>query len=132
MRRTSVDHLTELAFSGGRLWVPRVDLPPGTAVRLRIRARDVSLALQPLRGSSILNSFPVTVAALAEDGPAQVMVRLQAGEEMLLTRVTRRSQTRPGDRAGQSAVCPGEECGAAGVKREKGRGPGHEERHELA
>jgi molybdate transport system ATP-binding protein len=86
------DYLTELAFSGGWLWVPRVDMPAGTPVRLRIRARDVSLALQPVSGSSILNSFPVTVTGLAEDGPAQVMVRLQAGEEMLLTRVTRRSR----------------------------------------
>ena len=86
------DHLTQLTFSGGRLWVPQVDLPVGTAVRLRIMARDVSLALHPVKGSSILNSFPVTVADLSADGPAQVMVRLRAGEETLLTRVTRRSQ----------------------------------------
>ena len=86
------DHLTQLAFSGGRLWVPQVDMPIGTLVRLRIMARDVSLALQPVSGSSILNSFPVTVTDLTEDGPAQVMVRLGAGEETLLTRVTRRSQ----------------------------------------
>lgn len=86
------DHLTELTFSGGRLWVPQVDLAAGTQVRLRVRARDVSLALQPISGSSILNSFPVTVTGLAEDGAAQVMVRLQVGREMLLTRVTRRSR----------------------------------------
>ena len=86
------DHLTELGFSGGGLWVPRVDLAPGTLVRLRVRARDVSLALQPVSGTSILNSFPVTVTGLVQDGPAQVMVSLKAGEESLLTRVTRRSQ----------------------------------------
>ena len=86
------DRLTELRFSGGPLWVPRVDAPPGTVVRLRVRARDVSLALQPLQGSSILNSFPVVVSELVDDGPAQVMVRLVAGDAVLLTRVTRRSQ----------------------------------------
>jgi molybdate transport system ATP-binding protein len=87
-----VDQLTELRFGGGQLWVPRVDASPGTLVRLRVRARDVSLALEPLQGSSILNSFPVVVRELVDDGPAQVMVRLSAGEAVLLTRVTRRSQ----------------------------------------
>lgn len=91
-RQDDVDQLTELDFSGGRLWVPRVDLPAGTNVRLRIRARDVSLALRPLSGTSILNSFPAVVAEVDDDGPAQVMVRLDAGGQPLLTRVTRRSQ----------------------------------------
>ncbi len=86
------DGLTELRFAGGPLWVPRVDLPRGTAVRLRIRARDVSLALQPVSGTSILNTLPVTVAEIDDDGPAQVMVTLRAGDQLLLTRVTRRSQ----------------------------------------
>ena len=87
-----VDRLTELRFGGGQLWVPHVEAPPGTPVRLRVRARDVSLALHPPQGTSILNSFPVLVTELADDGPAQVMVRLAAGEAVLLTRVTRRSQ----------------------------------------
>jgi molybdate transport system ATP-binding protein len=34
----------------------------------------------------------VVVSGLVDDGPAQVMVRLSAGDAMLLTRVTRRSQ----------------------------------------
>lgn len=88
----TVDQLTELRFGGGRLWVPRVEALPGTPVRLRVRARDVSLALQPLQGTSILNSFPVLVSELVGDGPAQIMVRLLAGDAILLTRVTRRSQ----------------------------------------
>jgi len=87
-----IDQLTELRFGGGQLWVPRVEAAPGTAVRLRVRARDVSLALQPLQGTSILNSFPVVVSELVDDGPAQIMVRLVAGDTVLLTRVTRRSQ----------------------------------------
>jgi molybdate transport system ATP-binding protein len=86
-----VDQLTELRFAGGQLWVPRVEASPGTEVRLRVRARDVSLALAPLQGSSILNSFPVVVSELVDDGPAQVMVRLSADGATLLTRVTRRS-----------------------------------------
>lgn len=86
------DQLSELSFSGGNLWVPQVSAPAGSAVRLRIRAHDVSLALQPLTGSSIINSFPVTIVEMRDDGPAQITVRLQAGNETLLARVTRRSQ----------------------------------------
>lgn len=96
------DQLTELVFSGGRLWVPRVDLPRGTGVRLRIRARDVSLALQPLEGTSILNSFPVVVDETDDDGGAQIIVRLRAGDALLLTRITRRSQRALGIVAGTS------------------------------
>jgi molybdate transport system ATP-binding protein len=54
--------------------------------------KTVSLALQPLQGTSILNSFPVVVSELVDDGPSQVMVRLAAGDAVLLARVTRRSQ----------------------------------------
>jgi molybdate transport system ATP-binding protein len=86
------DQLTELQFTGGRLWVPRIELPAGAPVRLRVRARDVSLALQPVSGTSVLNNLPVVVAEVDDDGPAQVMVSLRAGDQILLTRVTRRSR----------------------------------------
>jgi molybdate transport system ATP-binding protein len=87
-----VDHLTRIAFSGGELWVPRVALAKDTAVRLRILSRDVTLALEPESGSSILNSFPVAVTEVAEAGPAEVLARLRAGDDLLLTRVSRRAQ----------------------------------------
>jgi molybdate transport system ATP-binding protein len=86
------DRLTRLEFSGGELWVPRVELPPGTPVRLRILSRDVSLSLQPPGGSSIINGFAARVVDVADAGPAEVMVRLRAGDETLLTRVSRRAQ----------------------------------------
>ena len=88
----AVDHLSRLAFSGGELWVPQVSLPPDTAVRLRILSRDITLALGPEAGSSVLNSFAVEVIDVADAGPAEVMVRLRAGDETLLTRVSRRAQ----------------------------------------
>jgi len=52
---------------------------------------DVSLTLERQTGTSILNIFPVQVAEVLESGPAQVLVRLWAGDECLLARVTRRS-----------------------------------------
>ena len=94
------DGLTELAFAGGRLFVPRIAAAPGAAVRLRIQARDVVLALEAPRGISALNVFPATVTRLhAGEGPG-MMVALKAGEAALLARVTRRSAEAMGLREG--------------------------------
>ena len=83
--------LTELSFAGGRLRVPRIDLPRGTPIRLRIRARDVALARERPQGISILNVFACVVRDVGvEDGP-QVDLRLDAGGAPLWARVTKRS-----------------------------------------
>jgi molybdate transport system ATP-binding protein len=83
--------LTQLAFAGGTLWLPHGGTRIGQAVRVRIQARDVSLTLTPQTDTSVLNIVPATVADLAEDGPAQVMVGLDAGGARLLARITRKS-----------------------------------------
>jgi molybdate transport system ATP-binding protein len=83
--------LTQLAFAGGTLWLPHGGARLGQAVRVRIQARDVSLTLTPQADSSVLNILPATVTDLAEDGPAQVMVGLDAGGARLLARITRKS-----------------------------------------
>ncbi len=83
--------LTELSFAGGRLLVPRLDLPRGAELRLRIRARDVVLALERPTGTSILNALPCVVKDIGtEEGP-QVDLRLDAGGAALWARITRRS-----------------------------------------
>jgi molybdate transport system ATP-binding protein len=84
-------HLSYLEFSGGRICVARNRLASGKTVRLRILARDVSLTLERQRGTSILNIFPAVVDNLAEDGPAQMLVRLDVGGTALLSRITRKS-----------------------------------------
>jgi molybdate transport system ATP-binding protein len=43
--------LSELSFAGGRLRVPGLDVPLGTRLRIRVRARDVALALEAPRRS---------------------------------------------------------------------------------
>ena len=86
------DHITTVAFSGGQLLL--VNPTPrtvGDAIRLRVQARDVSLALTPPCDTSILNVLPATVVALDEDSPGQMMVALDAGTTRLLARVTQRS-----------------------------------------
>ena len=87
--------LSELAFPGGRLRVPHLGLPLGTPVRARIRARDVSLALAPPTGVSILNIFAARIVEIAEDQGPMVDVRLDIGTVArpvpLWARITRRS-----------------------------------------
>ena len=85
-------HLARLAFAGGSLWLADAGLAVGTAVRLRVLARDVSLATQEPVHTSIQNVLPCTVLAIADDShPAQALVQLACGTERLLARVTRRS-----------------------------------------
>ena len=83
--------LTYLDFTGGRFTVGRKELSPGTSVRLRIAARDVSLTLAHQSGTSILNIFPATVDELINEGKSQVTVRLIVGDVPMLARVTRKS-----------------------------------------
>ena len=87
------DGLSHLDFAGGTLLVARRQAPIGTRIRCRIHARDVSLALQQPRGSSITNILPATVDAVGPGGaPGQVLVRLMVGQTALLARITERSR----------------------------------------
>jgi len=83
--------LTTLAFDGGELLVPSVESLVGERVRVRIRARDVSLALTRPSDLSIVNALAATVAAIADDGSPIVDVQLRVGSVALLARITRRS-----------------------------------------
>jgi molybdate transport system ATP-binding protein len=84
--------LTELAGAFGKLTVPRLHAPVGTALRVRIRARDVILAATPPTGTSALNILAGRVEALVPIEEAALEVQLRLGDdERLLARVTRRS-----------------------------------------
>jgi molybdate transport system ATP-binding protein len=83
--------LTTLRAAAGELRVPHLDLPVGAALRVRIRARDVMIALAPPEGLSALNVLPGTVAEIrGADGPI-VEMRLDCAGEALIARLTRRS-----------------------------------------
>ena len=82
----------QLPGSASALRLPHAPLPLQHAVRVKIKARDVSLSLQQAEGSSMLNLLPVQVLDwLAAEGQAHVLVRLQLGDEQLLARITRYS-----------------------------------------
>ena len=85
-------HLARVDFAGGSLWTPNPALPLGCAVRVRVLARDVSLAATPPEQSSIQNVLRGQVDALADDThPGLLLVRVQVGGSQLLARVTRRA-----------------------------------------
>jgi molybdate transport system ATP-binding protein len=85
-------HLARSEFAGGSIWARDPGLPVGHRVRLRVLARDISLALEPATGTSILNIMPATVEALGEDShPSLALVRIRVGVSPLLVRLTRRS-----------------------------------------
>jgi molybdate transport system ATP-binding protein len=84
-------NLTYASFSGGTITLPRQQLEPGRPVRVRIHARDVSLAMDLPQRSSILNIFSATVQELSVDRVGQVTVRLDAEGVPLLARVTGKS-----------------------------------------
>jgi len=92
--------LTRLDFSGGHLFVSNLDALIGEPVRVRVRARDVSLALRAPQDTSILNVLPGRVMEIVEGPGAAADVRLSVGEATLLARVTRRSAERLGLRPG--------------------------------
>ena len=96
------DHITTVGFIGGQMQlVSPTPRAPGEPLRLRVQARDVSLARAPASDTSILNILPTTVAQMVEDSPGQLMVALDAGPTRLLARVTQRS-------AAALALAPGQ------------------------
>ncbi len=87
-------HLAKVVFPGGELWVRDGGQALGERVRVRVLARDISLALGHHDDSSILNSLPVTVEAIgADQHPGLALVRLALGASRLVARVTQRSAT---------------------------------------
>jgi molybdate transport system ATP-binding protein len=65
----------------------------GQALRCKVHARDISLALHNDASSSILNRLPVTVVSeQAADNAAHVLIRLDAAGTPLLARITRYSR----------------------------------------
>ena len=86
--------LARLEFAGGVLQVPDVEALAGENVRVRIRARDVSIALEPPSGVSILNVLPGTVAELGAADGSSLDVRIDIGGSPVIARITRHSAAR--------------------------------------
>ncbi len=97
-------HLCRVAFDGGSLWLRDSGLPVGHAVRLRVLARDVSIAIEEPQDTSIQNHLACTIESSAPDAhPSQVLVRVRVGASTLLARITGRAFEALGLRPGKDA-----------------------------
>lgn len=85
-------HLAEVTFGEGTLWVRDAGLQNGATIRLRILARDVSLATSAHGHSTIQNVIPGVIESITDDAHAsQALVAVRCASEVLLSRVTHRA-----------------------------------------
>ncbi len=93
--------LLHVQVPGARLWVPGAPRPTGARARVRIQARDVSIAIGVPGASSILNVLPARILEMgASEGP-RLLVKLGLGPRagtdaaaFILARITRQSRDR--------------------------------------
>lgn len=95
--------LARVDFPGGGLWTRDRGLAPGRHIRVRVLARDVSLALDEPGRSSIQNVLAGEVDSLGNDEhPGLMLVRVRVGDSLLVSRLTRRSAEQLGITPGQA------------------------------
>lgn len=82
--------LSVFRFSGGEISVPgRHD---ATSMRLRIQASDISVNRERARSSTILNILPATIQSRTDESEATTLLQLAVGDDILIARITRRSE----------------------------------------
>ncbi len=91
VRHDDTAGLTELSSRAGLWRLRRIGAPIGARLRLRVRARDVILALSRPIDISALNVLPGVVAGIASRGTPIVEVRVDCNGEALIARLTRHS-----------------------------------------
>ncbi|MEX2615478.1 MAG: molybdenum ABC transporter ATP-binding protein [Alphaproteobacteria bacterium] len=83
-------HLTRLDHHGQAIDIPMVELPIGSAVRLRVRARDVSLATERPGKVSVRNILSGTISQIEEEADTAFAETLvDVGGANLRARITR-------------------------------------------
>jgi molybdate transport system ATP-binding protein len=98
------DGTTLLDHPAGRLSVAAIDRAPGAEARLRVRARDVALAVGDPGRLSIRNRLHGTVVEIATGTGHAIEVRLDAGGDPLIARITREAARALDLRVGQPVV----------------------------
>jgi molybdate transport system ATP-binding protein len=91
LRHEDAYGLTVLEAKAGPLFVPRIDLPVGSRLRVHLRARDIILSLNPPEGMSALNVLQGTILSIDEPDATSVDVTLDCGQDGIVARVTRKS-----------------------------------------
>ncbi|MBO6577179.1 MAG: molybdenum ABC transporter ATP-binding protein [Rhodothermales bacterium] len=84
--------LLEVATEAGSVKAVSDPIARNQPVRVRIRARDVSLTLERQSMTSILNILPATVMDVRDQGGARVSVRLSVGDAQIVAHVSHASR----------------------------------------
>lgn len=87
-----VYQLTELVLGQAALFVPLIDAPAGTVVRLRVRARDVALAIrrpEEITSRNILEGKILEIVEESQTAFAETLVDVEGGR--IRARITRQA-----------------------------------------
>ena len=85
-------HLMQVGFDGGAVWLKDSGHELGDYVRIRLLAKDISVALSHHNDSSIQNIISGHLKAFSEDtDEGMVLAQVEVGQSVLLTRITARS-----------------------------------------
>ncbi|MDJ0684672.1 MAG: molybdenum ABC transporter ATP-binding protein [Alphaproteobacteria bacterium] len=107
VQSNNLTYLTStLDVSGQQVVAPAAHLIPGETVRLRIRARDVSVATERPRGVSIRNILTGVITEIAaEPKTAFAELKIDIGGQRLRARITRHAIADLGLRTDQAVYC---------------------------
>ena len=92
VERDSHWNLIRAEFDSGHLWVRDTGDKFGKKIRVRILARDISLALKNHSDTSIINRLLARVVSINDDtDPAMLLVNLALGNTIVIARISKRS-----------------------------------------
>ena len=96
------DGITELDFSGSKLFLPQIDVPVGSKIYLRVLAKDVTLAIKKPEKISALNIIKGEVDEIVLGNGPGALISIKVGGHKLVTRITQRSLTAMNLKLGQT------------------------------
>lgn len=83
--------IATLSFAGGEFRVTAPDLTIGENLRIRVRARDVTLATERPKYVSVLNVFEGSVSTISATHGPQVDLSVDVGGAVIWSQITRKS-----------------------------------------
>lgn len=85
-------HLQAFHAGSVTLIIPQTGLSAGSRLSVRVPARNVALSAEKPAASSYQNSIPaVVIETAACDDPSDCLVKLQCGDQVLISKITRKS-----------------------------------------
>jgi molybdate transport system ATP-binding protein len=88
-RVDSSQGMANVGLGQGTLYVSLENAAVGSPVRVQLLARDILLATQKPQGLSVRNELQGVVAELMADGHDGVLVKVDIGGDVVLSRITR-------------------------------------------